>query len=155
MGDGCIEKANFFGVMHLRQVHPEMVLLDHHGGHHLTEGPRRDLPRSPYAVPASTLIQDYPCADFSVPWPGVPAGLPWRAGRRRPGPQHCKPWQPGLTTAYRLWTGGADTQKHTVRMSSRKTLSTTLHAVGNCSFSQCAQGRTTALICALTGQFLR
>ncbi|KAL0165660.1 hypothetical protein M9458_037504, partial [Cirrhinus mrigala] len=28
---------------HLRQVQPKMPLLDHHGGHHLTQGPRRDL----------------------------------------------------------------------------------------------------------------
>ncbi len=46
LGDGGVEKACFVGVLHLCQVEPEMALLDHHGGHRLPEGPRRDFRRS-------------------------------------------------------------------------------------------------------------
>ncbi len=46
LGDGGVEKACFVGVLHLCQVEPEMVLLDHHGGHRLPEGPHRDFCRS-------------------------------------------------------------------------------------------------------------
>ncbi len=46
LGDGGIEKACLVDVLHLSQVEPEMALLDHHGGHRLPEGPRRDFRRS-------------------------------------------------------------------------------------------------------------
>ncbi len=46
LGDGCIEKACLVDVLHLCQVEPEMALLDHHGEHHLPEGPRCDFCRS-------------------------------------------------------------------------------------------------------------
>ncbi len=46
LGDGGVEKLCLVGVLHLYQVEPEMVLLDHHGGHRLPEGPRRDFRRS-------------------------------------------------------------------------------------------------------------
>ncbi len=43
LGDGGIEKACLVDVLHLCQVEPEMAFLDHHGGHRLPEGPRRDF----------------------------------------------------------------------------------------------------------------
>ncbi len=43
LGDGGVEKACLVDVLHLCQVEPEMALLDHHGGHRLPEGPRRDF----------------------------------------------------------------------------------------------------------------
>ncbi len=46
LGDGGVEKACLVEVLHLCQVEPEMVLLDHHGGHRLLEGPRCDFLRS-------------------------------------------------------------------------------------------------------------
>ncbi len=46
LGDGGVEKACLVDVLHLCQVEPEMALLDHHGGHRLPEGPRRDFCRS-------------------------------------------------------------------------------------------------------------
>ncbi len=46
LGDGGVEKACLVDVLHLCQVEPEMALLDHHGGHRLPEGPRRDFRRS-------------------------------------------------------------------------------------------------------------
>ncbi len=46
LGDGGVEKVCLVDVLHLYQVEPEMVLLDHHGGHRLPEGPRRDFRRS-------------------------------------------------------------------------------------------------------------
>ncbi len=46
LGDGGIEKACLVDVFHLCQVEPEMALLDHHGGHRLPEGPRRDFRHS-------------------------------------------------------------------------------------------------------------
>ncbi len=46
LGDGGVEKACLVNVLHLYQVEPEMALLDHHGGHRLPEGPRRDFRRS-------------------------------------------------------------------------------------------------------------
>ncbi len=46
LGDGGVEKACLANVLHLYQVEPEMALLDHHGGHRLPEGPRRDFRRS-------------------------------------------------------------------------------------------------------------
>ncbi len=46
LGDGGGEKACLVFVLHLCQVEPEMALLDHHGGHRLPEGPRRDFRRS-------------------------------------------------------------------------------------------------------------
>ncbi len=45
-GDGGIEKACLVDVLHLRQVEPEMALLDHHGGHRFPKGLRRDFRRS-------------------------------------------------------------------------------------------------------------
>ncbi len=39
---------------------------------------------------------------------GEPAGSPWHAGQRLPGPQHYKLWLPEQPSAYRLWTGDAD-----------------------------------------------
>ncbi len=46
LGDGGVEKVCLVDVLHLCQVEPEMVLLDHHGGHRRPEGPRRDFRRS-------------------------------------------------------------------------------------------------------------
>ncbi len=46
LGDGGVEKACLVDVLHLCQVEPEMALLDHHGGHRLPEGLRRDFRRS-------------------------------------------------------------------------------------------------------------
>ncbi len=46
LGDGGVEKACLVDVLHLCQVEPEMVLLDHHGGNRLPEGPRRDFRHS-------------------------------------------------------------------------------------------------------------
>ncbi len=46
LGDGGIEKMCLVDVLHLYQVELEMALLDHHGGHRLPEGPRRDFRRS-------------------------------------------------------------------------------------------------------------
>ncbi len=43
LGDGGVEKACLVNVLHLCQVESEMVLLDHHGGHRLPEGPRCDF----------------------------------------------------------------------------------------------------------------
>lgn len=40
--DGGIEKANFVIIPHLSKVQPEMLLLDHHSGHHLVEDLYRD-----------------------------------------------------------------------------------------------------------------
>lgn len=54
LGDGGVEKANFVGVLHLSQVHPEMTFLDHLSGH--------DFRQSPCAVPATTLAKNYPRA---------------------------------------------------------------------------------------------
>ncbi len=46
LGDGGVKKACLVDVLHLYQVEPEMVLLDHHGGHRLPKGPRCDFHRS-------------------------------------------------------------------------------------------------------------
>ncbi len=46
LGDGGVEKVCLVNVLNLYQVEPEMALLDHHGGHRLPEGPRRDFRRS-------------------------------------------------------------------------------------------------------------
>ncbi len=43
-----------------------------------------------------------------MPWPGGPAGGPWRAGRKRPVQQHRKPWPLERTRTYRPWTEGVD-----------------------------------------------
>ncbi len=43
---GASRKRAFVIVLHLCQVEPQMVLLDHHGGHCLPEGPRGDFRRS-------------------------------------------------------------------------------------------------------------
>ncbi len=45
LGVGCVEKVCLVDVLHLYQLEPEMALLDHHGGHRLPEGPRRDFRR--------------------------------------------------------------------------------------------------------------
>lgn len=34
--------------------------------------------------------------------------MPWHAGRKQPGLQHCKLWQQALMSAFRCWTGGMD-----------------------------------------------
>ncbi len=60
------------------------------------------------AVPATHLGQHHPRAAVSTPWPGGPAGGPWRAGRERPVQQHRKPWPLERTRTYRPWTEGAD-----------------------------------------------
>ncbi len=60
------------------------------------------------AVPATHLGQHHPRATASTPWPGGPAGGPWRAGRKRPVQQHCKPWPLERTRTYRPWTEGVD-----------------------------------------------
>ncbi len=46
LGDGGVEKVCLVDILHLYQVEPEMALLEHHGGHRLPEGPRRDFRRS-------------------------------------------------------------------------------------------------------------
>ncbi len=46
LGDGGVKKVCLVDILHLYQVEPEMALLDHHGGHRLPEGPRRDFRRS-------------------------------------------------------------------------------------------------------------
>ncbi|MGL5828006.1 MAG: hypothetical protein ACRC0L_00370 [Angustibacter sp.] len=56
LGDGGVKKACFVDVSHLRQVQPEVALLDHDSGHHLTKGPHHDLRR-----PESEVG---PCAQF-------------------------------------------------------------------------------------------
>ncbi len=60
------------------------------------------------AVPATHLGQHHPRAAVSTPWPGGPAGGPWRAGRKRPVQQHRKPWPLERTRTYRPWTEGVD-----------------------------------------------
>ncbi len=60
------------------------------------------------AVPATHLGQHHPRAAVSTPWPGGPAGGPWRAGRKRPVQQHRKPWPLERTRTYRPWAEGVD-----------------------------------------------
>ncbi len=60
------------------------------------------------AVPATHLGQHHPRAAVLMPWPGGPAGGPWRAGRKRPVQQHRKPWPLGRTRTYMPWTEGVD-----------------------------------------------
>ncbi len=60
------------------------------------------------AVPATHLGQHHPRAAVLMPWPGGPAGGPWRAGRKRPVQQHRKPWPLERTRTYRPWTEGVD-----------------------------------------------
>ncbi len=60
------------------------------------------------SVPATHLGQHHPRAAVSTPWPGGPAGGPWRAGRKRPVQQHRKPWPLERTRTYRPRTEGVD-----------------------------------------------
>ncbi len=60
------------------------------------------------AVPATHLGQHHPREAVSTPWPGGPAGGPWRAGRKRPVQQHRKPWPLERTRTYRPWAEGVD-----------------------------------------------
>ena len=113
LGDGSVKKVHFVNVSHLDQAEPEMALLDHQSGHRLPEGcvmtsvarkgevsQRAQLLHQPRV--GSTLVH------LLKPWLVNFAGLPWHAGQRQLGPQHCKPWQRERPTAYRPWTGDAD-----------------------------------------------
>ncbi len=60
------------------------------------------------SVAVNQLGQHHPRATALTPWPGGLAGGPWRAGRKRPVQQHCKPWPSERTRTYRPWTEGVD-----------------------------------------------
>ncbi len=62
---------------------------------------RRDP--SPCAALASTLSQNYPRATPLIPWPGILAGVPWRAGWRQPVQRH----RTGFNRVEDLWSRGA------------------------------------------------
>ncbi len=74
------------------------------------------------AVPAIQLGQHHPRATALTPWPGGLAGGPWRAGRKRPVQQHCKPWPSERTRTYRPWTEGVDYPSRRQRPAGRAAL---------------------------------
>ncbi len=80
LGDGGVEKACLVDLLHLCQVEPEMALLDHHGGHRLPEGPRRDF-RHPMN-PSPDAAIDILSTDGA---PNEMLGAPWDRPAKSPG----------------------------------------------------------------------